>query len=120
MKGKSNTPRRKRLTSKSRIEVAASWIKNYNGKNIISGYSKWFGVDKICAINELKTVGYLISEDLERQIRASIQQKSRRKKEIPLKVWDSDEKFAIIIGYTSGGAPYGITHEEYNLNNVDE
>ncbi|WP_059170372.1 hypothetical protein [Bacillus sp. FJAT-27445] len=25
---------------------------------------------------------------------------------------DSDETFAFIAGYTSGGAPYGITHEE--------
>ena len=26
--------------------------------------------------------------------------------------YDSDENFAMIIGYTSGGAPYGVTHEE--------
>ena len=25
---------------------------------------------------------------------------------------DSDENFAFIVGYTSGGAPYGLTHEE--------
>jgi len=25
---------------------------------------------------------------------------------------DSDENFAFIAGYTSGGAPYGLTHEE--------
>jgi len=25
---------------------------------------------------------------------------------------DSDENFAFIAGYTSGGAPYGITHDE--------
>jgi len=24
----------------------------------------------------------------------------------------SDENFAFIAGYTSGGAPYGLTHEE--------
>lgn len=26
---------------------------------------------------------------------------------------DSDERFAYIAGYTSGGAPYGITWEEW-------
>ncbi len=26
--------------------------------------------------------------------------------------YDSDETFAFIVGYTSGGAPYGITHEQ--------
>lgn len=25
---------------------------------------------------------------------------------------DSDENFAFIAGHTSGGAPYGLTHEE--------
>jgi hypothetical protein len=25
---------------------------------------------------------------------------------------DSDENFAFIAGYTSGGAPYGLTYEE--------
>ncbi len=28
--------------------------------------------------------------------------------------FDSDENFAFIVGYTSGGAPYGVTHEEMN------
>lgn len=27
---------------------------------------------------------------------------------------DSDENFAFIAGYTSGGAPFGLTHEEMN------
>jgi hypothetical protein len=28
--------------------------------------------------------------------------------------FDNDENFAFIVGYTSGGAPYGLTHEEMN------
>ena len=28
--------------------------------------------------------------------------------------FDSDENFAFIVGYTSGGAPYGSIHEETN------
>lgn len=27
--------------------------------------------------------------------------------------FDSDENFAFIAGFTSGGAPFGITHEEW-------
>ena len=36
------------------------------------------------------------------------------KKESPLydNEFGSDENFAFIAGYTSGGAPFGITHEE--------
>jgi hypothetical protein len=26
--------------------------------------------------------------------------------------FESDENFAMIIGYTSGGYPYGVSHEE--------
>ena len=26
---------------------------------------------------------------------------------------DSDETFAFIVGYTSGGGPFGLTHEEW-------
>ena len=31
---------------------------------------------------------------------------------------ESDEHFAFIVGYTSGGAPFGLTHEEFSkINN---
>ncbi len=50
---KNKTPGRKRLTKKARLDSAKDWITKYDGKNFISGYAKWFGVDKICAINEL-------------------------------------------------------------------
>ena len=41
--------------------------------------------------------------------------KSRRKKnreEFKEKLFEFDETFAFIVGYTSGGAPYGVTWEE--------
>lgn len=41
--------------------------------------------------------------------------KSRRKKkqnEIEYSFYESDETFAFIAGYTSGGVPYGVTWEE--------
>ena len=72
----SQAPKRKRLSRKTRLQIAGSWIKKYKGKKIISGYAKWFGVDKICAINELKLPEVLISKDLEMQIRKSVQGKN--------------------------------------------
>lgn len=37
----------------------------------------------------------------------------RRMKDLELEAYiESDETFAFIAGYTEGGAPYGITHEE--------
>lgn len=41
--------------------------------------------------------------------------KSRRKKkqeEFEDRLFESDDTFAFIAGYTSGGAPYGVTWEE--------
>jgi len=119
---KSHTPKRKRLTRKARLSSAISWIKKYDGRNIISGYAKWYGVDKISAINELKTLGVSIHLDLEKQIveshKSRIEQKriireKRKNIETFIQSSDSDENFAFIAGYTSGGFPYGITHEEF-------
>ena len=119
MPKKNMTPRRKRLSKHARLNSAANWIKKYHGKNIIAGYAKWFGVDKICAINELKSIGLVFPEDLINQIIAShklrIKQKSiiREKNKItdtmPV---ESDGDFAFIVGYTSGGFPYGLTHDD--------
>ena len=33
--------------------------------------------------------------------------------------YDSDDNFAFIVGYTSGGFPYGLTHEEYEYIELD-
>jgi hypothetical protein len=33
---------------------------------------------------------------------------------------DSDSNFSFIAGYTSGGAPYGLTWDEYNPNLDDQ
>ena len=113
------TPKRKRLKRPARLIMASEWIKGYNGKNLISGYAKWFGVDKICAMNELKIIGVTISEAMEKQVLASVKARIEQKrimKEkrnfVDDKDIDSDENFAYIAGYTSGGAPYGLTHEE--------
>jgi len=119
MAKKSQTPKRKRLKKEARLNAAKGWMEKYDGKSIISGYSKWFGVDKACAIRELKLLGVQIPDELEKQILKSekerialkISIRASRANEMP---FDSDEVFAFILGYTSGGAPYGLTHEEYD------
>lgn len=40
-------------------------------------------------------------------------QQKLKKNTNTLNVFDSDETFAYIVDYTSGGAPYGITWEEW-------
>lgn len=42
--------------------------------------------------------------------------KSKRKKkqeEFEENLFESDDTFAFIVDYTSGGAPYGVTWEDY-------
>ena len=104
-----------------RLRSAKEWIKTYPGKNIVKGYAKKYAVDKLSAVRELKTLGVEISEAYENKLRQSIESlrqqrassKQKREKELdPLHEFESDHYFAMIMGYTSGGCPYGVTHEE--------
>ena len=88
MPKKSRTPRRKRLSRQGRLNSAVEWVEKYNGKNIIAGYAKWFGVDKICAIKELKSIGVVFPENLVNQIIAS--HKSRLKQKRIIQQWFYD------------------------------
>lgn len=112
-----------RITQKRecRLDSAKEWIKNYSGNNVVKGYSKRYSVDKLCAIKELRMIGFEISEEFENQLRQSLESnkqkrlslKKKRKDDLnSLSQVESDEVFAMIIGYTSGGFPYGVKHEE--------
>ncbi len=111
-----NTPKRER-----RLNSAKNWIQTYSGNNHVKGYSKKYSVDKLCAVKELRMIGVEISEEYERQLINSIQThrqqrlsfKKKREEELNGRSsFESDENLAMIIGYTSGGFPYGVTHEE--------
>jgi hypothetical protein len=51
---------------------ATGWVEKYKGRNIIAGYSKWFAVDPLCALIELRLLGVKIDQGREEQIKASI------------------------------------------------
>ena len=104
-----------------RLRSATKWIKTYSGKNKVKGYSKKYSVDKLCAVRELRMIGITISEEYEKQLQQSVESVRKHRLEVKLKREKelnslselySDENFAFIAGYTSGGAPYGVTHEE--------
>ena len=46
---------------------------------------------------------------LNRQKQAEAHKLAKKEKELPERFPDSDETFYYIAGYTSGGAPYGVT-----------
>lgn len=115
----SNTPKRKRLSREQRLSLANDWLRSYIGKNSVKGYSKWFGVDLLTSISELRLAGATISEGYEQQIIKSNEAKIKLRKskktklesqQNPFGEWDNE--FDFIAGYTSNGVPYGIRKDE--------
>ena len=116
-------PRRKRMNRQTRLQHARStdWLNKYRGKDTIKGYCKWYGVDPVCALTELRMLGLTVSGEKEAEIRKRVEDQAlarkrhkehlAQKKQEPLFI-DSDETFAFIAGYTSGGAPFGTRWEE--------
>lgn len=118
---------RKTLRREDRIRSAKEWIKNYSGKNIVRGYSKEYAVDRLCAVIELRLIGVEVSEHYENQLRLSLEAlrlhrlsvKRKHENELnTLSEFDCDENFAMIIRYTSGGFPFGVTQEEMDKINI--
>ncbi len=118
-----NTPRRKHFKRVQRLAAAPKWLPTYTGKDIVKGYRKHYGVDWQTAFTELELLGVAIDPVRKERTLQSVQQQAthrRQKKQERLAEqeaaafgWDQDDTFAMIIGYTSGGAPYGITWEEW-------
>ena len=111
------------MTRHGRLTAARAtcWVEQYKGKDIVAGYATWFAVDPPCAVIELRMLGVTIDAQRESRIKATNEARTAERKhrhelraqaqreQLPP---DSDETFAFIAGYTSGGAPYGITLDE--------
>lgn len=101
------------MTRDTRIQSAKQWLKTYTGKNIVRGYCKWFGVDSLAAVIELRQLGVPIAATKEAELRQKAVRQSTAPKVKKVEANpDSDDTFAFIAGYTSAGFPYGITWEE--------
>ena len=94
-----------------------------NKNNIIKRYRAAFQVDWECAIADLIEFGVEVDEIYLKSLRETINRDVKNeKKHVPISRLecdiyhgierDSDENFAFIAGYTSGGFPYGVTWEE--------
>ncbi len=67
----SNTPRRKRMNRKSRLQSAVKWLATYHGNNIVRGYSRWYGINMLTAAIELKMLGKDITSEYLDQLKAA-------------------------------------------------
>jgi len=106
----------------SRIARARNWLPTYEGNKVVRAYRKKFCVNIICAVRELLEIGYEFKpgyvDNLLKSEAVRIEQLKAKKAEKRLAEEQDDEqddRFYYIAGYTSGGAPYGLTWEEMEL-----
>jgi len=118
-------PRTLRMDRNGRLQSAPRWLAAQRGRpaaRIARSYRKRYGVDWASAIAELSALGVAFDskwrEQLERTLEGAQQAKVRRRAEREAerprtKLIESDETFAFIAGHTEGGAPFGVTWEEW-------
>ena len=107
----------------ARLRKARQWVLTYEGSHIVRAYRKRFKVDYTCALNDLEAIGALGPEKLATMRQAEQIRLDQRRREQEAKAAqafhdrypDSDDTFFYIAGYTSGGAPYGVTWAEMGL-----
>ena len=122
---------KKKLTKSERREVrlrkARQWVLTYEGTHIVRAYRKRFKLDPACALRDMEEIGALSPEKLAAMKQAEalrLEQRRREREEKERLRFEelfpySDDRFVFIAGYTSGGAPYGLTWEEMGLSPWD-
>lgn len=60
------------MRRQARLATAPTWLTSYGGKDVVRGYSRWYAVDRLCAIKELRMLGVQVSEEYEVRVRESI------------------------------------------------
>ena len=132
---------KKAMKFAERKAKAEKWVSEYDGTpyggDIIKAYRKKFAVDCMKAVAELQMLGVSLTkeqidrekvavkayQDIQRAKKAKrkrLREQKRMQKDIPVFHEDQDETFYYIAGYTSGGAPYGVTWEEMGMSPYTE
>jgi hypothetical protein len=99
---------------------ARQWLPTYQGTKIVKAYRKRFCVDVTSAVRDLQEIGYEFKpgyvDNLLKSEAARLEQLRAQKEERSQPAYydnpDQDDTFFYIAGYTSGGAPYGVTWED--------
>ncbi len=133
MKKRKGKAAKKAMKFAERKAKAEKWVVEYDGTpyggDIIKAYRKKFAIDRMKAVAELQLLGVsLTNEQIDREKEAvkayqelqrvkkakrkRIREQKRMKKDNPVFHEEQDDTFYYIAGYTSGGAPYGVTWEE--------
>lgn len=105
-----------------RLQATRKWLAEFRGEHVARAYSRWFGVDRLCAILELRMLGVQLDPDYVGAVETTYRQTSRREskrarqRDDPHGTYgiDHDDQFAFIAGHTEGGAAYGVMWEQWN------
>jgi hypothetical protein len=97
------------LSRTKRLKLAPQWISVYTGKNPVRGYARHFSVDLICAITELRMLGYPVPNEYESAVKRSIADRNlqtKKKRETKAATANPPDdinngEFIFIAGYTS-------------------
>ncbi len=128
-KKNSGIPRRLRFKRDGRLQNARStdWINLYSGKNLVRGYAKWYGVNLLTAIAELRMLGVDINENYVLQVRQAEvekmkQKEARKRKEEELlnDLIESYEYHYYDVGYSSEGVSYTLPDDESKTEGKDD
>lgn len=110
------------LKREPRLRKARLWLAACSGeeRRIVRKYREKFKVDIPTAVRDLQEIGHVFApEYLDALLHGEeqrIRQKALKKQEQAAQDMDwRDDRFYFIAGYTSGGAPYGVTWEEMGL-----
>ena len=104
-------PRRHRMRQRQRRNSARDWIRTAAAVTV-AGYSKRYGVDRYTAYADLTALGVALPESAQRwalRPAATPRRPRRPSDEEPDENWIAlDGGLFFVVGYTPGGAPYGI------------
>jgi hypothetical protein len=110
---------RKKAARKARRDAAREWIQSGAKKVHVRTYARRFGVDRYTAYQDLRAIGFPLSPEEERW--AVRPQKQPKRKPPPPDLDDGLDQWVYfgsqriwVVGYTSGGAPYGLTEDVYD------
>ena len=74
-------PRTKRMNQERRLQVAPRWLAEYEGSNIIRSYRKRYGVDWLCAIQELQLLGVKLDPVHIAQLQRTVEEQAKQNRE---------------------------------------
>ena len=122
MPKKKKKPQVHALKREPRLRKARQWLTAYVGseKHIVRNYRDKFKVDIPTALRDLQEIGHVFAPEY---VNAVLRGEEQRLRQRALKKQEQseqdedwrDDRFYFIAGYTSGGAPYGVTWEEMGM-----